>query len=125
MSSPPITKYLESLNPNSQLFIDFQLDLKNKLSEATATWLLKLLFQLKSNDKVSPTDICQHVNTHVNELNDKMNSILQEYIKLRLSDEVVEELIRKTTMEYVTYMQIRRSVIIQNVKEKFEKEFGC
>lgn len=61
MSSPPITNYLESLNPNTQLFIDFQLDLKNKLSEATATWLLKLLFQLKSNNKLSPTDICQYL----------------------------------------------------------------
>lgn len=124
MSSPPITKYLESLNPNSQLFIDFQLDLKNKLSEATATWLLKLLFQLKPNNKLSPTDICQYLNTHINELDDKMNSILQECIKLRLNDEIVEELIRKSTTEYITYMQIRRSVIIQNVKEKFEKEFG-
>lgn len=124
MSSPPITNYLESLNPNSQLFIDFQLDLKNKLSEATATWLLKLLFQLKSNNKLSPTDICQYLNTHINELDDKMNSILQECIKLRLNDEIVEELIRKSTTEYITYMQIRRSVIIQNVKEKFEKEFG-
>lgn len=125
MSSPPITNYLESLNPNSQLFIDFQLDLKNKLSEATATWLLKLLFQLKSNNKLSPTDICQYLNTHINELDDKMNSILQECIKLRLNDEIVEELIRKSTTEYITYMQIRRSVIIQNVKEKFEKEFGA
>ncbi|MCP8717171.1 MAG: hypothetical protein M5E90_07105 [Asgard group archaeon] len=124
MSSPPITNYLESLNPNSQLFIDFQLDLKNKLSEATATWLLKLLFQLKPNNKLSPTDICQYLNTHINELDDKMNSILQECIKLRLNDEIVEELIRKSTTEYITYMQIRRSVIIQNVKEKFEKEFG-
>ena len=124
MSSPPITNYLESLNPNSQLFIDFQLDLKNKLSEATATWLLKLLFQLKPNNKLSPTDICQYLNTHINELDDKMNSILQECIKLRLNDEIVEELIRKSTTEYSTYMQIRRSVIIQNVKEKFEKEFG-
>ncbi|EER30252.1 predicted protein [Candida tropicalis MYA-3404] len=124
MSSPPITNYLESLNPNSQLFIDFQLDLKNKLSEATATWLLKLLFQLKSDNKLSPTDICQYLNTHINELDDKMNSILQECIKLRLNDEIVEELIRKSTTEYITYMQIRRSVIIQNVKEKFEKEFG-
>lgn len=124
MSSPPITNYLESLNPNTQLFIDFQLDLKNKLSEATATWLLKLLFQLKSNNKLSPTDICQYLNTHINELDDKMNSILQECIKLRLNDEIVEELIRKSTTEYITYMQIRRSVIIQNVKEKFEKEFG-
>lgn len=125
MSSPPITNYLESLNPNSQLFIDFQLDLKNKLSEATATWLLKLLFQLKPNNKLSPTDICQYLNTHINELDDKMNSILQECIKLRLNDEIVEELIRKSTTEYITYMQIRRSVIIQNVKEKFEKEFGA
>ncbi|KAK6874986.1 hypothetical protein K6H11_001230 [Candida tropicalis] len=125
MSSPPITNYLESLNPNTQLFIDFQLDLKNKLSEATATWLLKLLFQLKSNNKLSPTDICQYLNTHINELDDKMNSILQECIKLRLNDEIVEELIRKSTTEYITYMQIRRSVIIQNVKEKFEKEFGA
>lgn len=124
MSSPPITNYLESLNPNTQLFIDFQLDLKNKLSEATATWLLKLLFQLKSNNKLSPTDICQYLNTHINELDDKMNSILQECIKLRLNDEIVEELIRKSTTEYITYMQIRRSVIIQSVKEKFEKEFG-
>lgn len=124
MSSPPITNYLESLNPNTQLFIDFQLDLKNKLSEATATWLLKLLFQLKPNNKLSPTDICQYLNTHINELDDKMNSILQECIKLRLNDEIVEELIRKSTTEYITYMQIRRSVIIQNVKEKFEKEFG-
>ncbi|KAK6888292.1 hypothetical protein K6H09_005269 [Candida tropicalis] len=124
MSSPPITNYLESLNPNTQLFIDFQLDLKNKLSEATATWLLKLLFQLKSDNKLSPTDICQYLNTHINELDDKMNSILQECIKLRLNDEIVEELIRKSTTEYITYMQIRRSVIIQNVKEKFEKEFG-
>lgn len=123
MSSPPITNYLESLNPNTQLFIDFQLDLKNKLSEATATWLLKLLFQLKSDNKLSPTDICQYLNTHINELDDKMNSILQECIKLRLNDEIVEELIRKSTTEYITYMQIRRSVIIQNVKEKFEKEF--
>lgn len=123
MSSPPITNYLESLNPNTQLFIDFQLDLKNKLSEATATWLLKLLFQLKPNNKLSPTDICQYLNTHINELDDKMNSILQECIKLRLNDEIVEELIRKSTTEYITYMQIRRSVIIQNVKEKFEKEF--
>lgn len=124
MSSPPITNYLESLNPNTQLFIDFQLELKNKLSEATATWLLKLLFQLKPNNKLSPTDICQYLNTHINELDDKMNSILQECIKLRLNDEIVEELIRKSTTEYITYMQIRRSVIIQNVKEKFEKEFG-
>ena len=98
--------------------------MKNKLSEATATWLLKLLFQLKPNNKLSPTDICQYLNTHINELDDKMNSILQECIKLRLNDEIVEELIRKSTTEYITYMQIRRSVIIQNVKEKFEKEFG-
>ncbi|RCK64771.1 hypothetical protein Cantr_00776 [Candida viswanathii] len=122
-TTSPIKTYLESLNPVDQLFINFQANLRNELRDATVTWLMKTLFEFKSQGPATTTTNGSLIAAS-EALNNELDEILQENIKLEFNDLIIEELIRKTTLEYVAYMQVRRSAIVQNVKEQLQNELA-